>query len=605
MHLRPRSAFVLPLVLLAGPLAAQWSDDPAQNLAVGAGPGEQVLAKAAPTPDGGSWVAWFDNASGNYDVRLQRFDSQGRARFAAGGLLLSDHPQSSSLVDWDLIAAAGDHAVVAFTDTRAGADLDVVLYRVDAAGSPVWGPDGIAVSSNADYEADPRLAETASGDVVVVWDSYGSPAAVRMQRYDAAGTAQLAAGGVVVAAEAGRLPGFARVAASGDDVIVAWVRDISFLTSVKHLRAQRFDAAGAPVWPAVVEVFDAFNLPMGYGPQLLADGAGGGVLCWHASNPSTNLYEAFVQRLDAQGGERFGHNGVTVSTAGGTHHLAPRAAFVAATQDTYVFWNEKDASQSLSGLFAQRLDGNGVRQWGGGGLQLQALSTAQWQPPSAFATAAGATAVLTWSPTPSWGTDLVQAYHLDAAGAQPWGGPRDLCTLPGVKSVRHAVAAAADGRAAVFWEDDRNGDDDLYGQNLLPDGALGPRMLTADADSVSLAAGGSVGFALEAGAAFAHRAYALLGSHTGTSPGQSAFGVHLPLNDGAYFRMTRFQPGHPAFSGFRGVLDARGRATAGLGLAAGSNPALAGLVLDHAFVVLDASFRPLVASEARGITLLP
>jgi hypothetical protein len=604
MHHPLRSVPAL-VALLAAPLAAQWPEDPALNQAVVTAAGDQALPKAAPTADGGSWVAWFDQASGNYDVRLQRFDSQGRALFAPGGMLVSGHPQSSSLVDWDLIAASGDHAVIAFTDTRAGSDLDVVVYRVDRDGRFVWGPDGIAVSNNADFEADPRLAETASGDVVVVWNRYGSPAAVRMQRYSAGGTPQLPAGGVIVAAEAGRSPGFARVVASGDGALVSWVRDISFFTSVKHLRAQRFDAAGAPQWAAAVEVFDAYNLPMAYGPQLLPDGAGGAVLCWHASNPSTQLYDSFVQRVDALGAERFGHNGVVVSTAGGTHQLAPRAAFVPSSQDTFVFWNEKDASQSLSGFHAQRLDAAGARQWGGSGLQLLPVTTTQVQPPSAFASGDGATAVVTWSPTPSFGTDLLQAFRLDPQGAQPWGGARDLCTLPSVKSVRHAVAARPDGEAVVFWEDARGGDDDVYGQNLHADGTRGPRMLLSDADEVGLAAGGVVHLALDAGAAFAGAPYAMLGSHTGTAPGQSAFGVHLPLNDGSYFRLTRFQPGHPAFGGFRGRLDASGRASADLTVAAGSNPALAGLTLHHAFVVLDAALRPVLASEARPLLLLP
>ena len=601
---QPLRPCLLAAALLAPLLPAQWSSDPYLNQAVVARPGDQALPKAAATSDGGCWVAWFDNASGNYDVYLQRFDSKGQAVFAPGGMLVSSHPQSSSLVNWDLINAGGDQAVLAFTDTRAGGDLDVYAYRISSAGAFSWGPDGVVVSANADFEADPRLALASNGDVVVVWSYLGSPAAVRMQRFDAAGNTLLAAGGVTVASETGRSPGFAEVVpAAGGDVIVSWVRDISFFTSVKHLRAQRFDAAGAPRWPGPAEVFDAHNLPIAYAPQLLADGAGGAVLCWHASNPATNLFDGYVQRLDASGTEAFAHNGVPVSTAGGMNHLSPKASFVPSSGDTIVFWNEKDSSQNLSGLSAQRIDAAGARQWGGGGLSLMNVSTSPVYPPSTVPAGDGAMAFVTWAPTSSFGQDQLLAFRLDASGVSPWGGARDLCTRPSQKSVRHALAPAASGATVLFWEDGRNGDDDVYGQNIGADGQLGVSYLGVDVASLSLSAGGAAHFALDAGATHRGRNYALLGSTTGTSPGQSGYGIHLPLNDGAYFQMTLNRSTLGIFSGFRGRLGADGKAAAALTVPAGSNPALAGLTVDHAFVVLSAPGSIVLVSEPRAFLL--
>ncbi len=605
LPVRP-SALALAAALVTTALPAQWSEDPYENQAVVTRPGDQAIPKAAATPDGGSWVAWFDNASGNYDVYLQRYDSKGHAVFPVGGMLVSGHAQSSSLVNWDLIADAAGAAVLAFTDTRAGGDLDVYLYKIGADGSFLWGANGVAASANADFEADPRLALASDGDVVVVWSFLGSPAAVRMQRYDAAGTALLAAGGLTVASEAGRSPGFAEIAPSASgDVIVSWVRDINFFTSVKHLRAQRFDAAGAPQWPAPVEVFDAHNLPIAYAPQLLADGAGGAVLCWHASNPATNLFDGYVQRLSSAGAELYGHNGVPISSTGGRNHLSPTAAYVAATGDTVVYWNEKDSSQNLSGLYAQKIDAAGVRQWGSGGIELMSVSTSPVYPPSAVPVGDGAMAFVTWAPTSTWGQDQLLAFRLDASGASPWGGARDLCTRQSNKSVRHAVAQNASGEAVVYWEDERNGSDDVYGQNITADGERGVRYLEVDVASISLAAGGSAQLQMDAGAAHAGMSYAMLGSHTGTSPGQNGYGIHLPLNDGQYFQLTFTNPGFGIFSGFRGALDGAGQATAAVTLPAGTNPALAGLTIHHAFVVLDGPGSIVLVSEPRPFLLQP
>mgnify|MGYP000706488708 CR=1 FL=1 len=44
------------------------------------------MPKVAATPDGGCYVGWYDLASGNYDVYLQRLDAAGVARAHQLGL---------------------------------------------------------------------------------------------------------------------------------------------------------------------------------------------------------------------------------------------------------------------------------------------------------------------------------------------------------------------------------------------------------------------------------------------------------------------------------------------------------------------------------------
>src|SRR5690606_10888257 len=86
-HLNTPMRTALLLVLLALPPAAlaQWSSDPALNLPVAAGAGEQVQPKLAPTPDGGTWISWYDGAAG-YDVRIQKLDAAGNEGFPHTGL---------------------------------------------------------------------------------------------------------------------------------------------------------------------------------------------------------------------------------------------------------------------------------------------------------------------------------------------------------------------------------------------------------------------------------------------------------------------------------------------------------------------------------------
>ena len=125
MHSCLRVAVASLLCIVAVPAQAQWSTDPSANTVIASGPGEQVLPKVATTADGSTYVGWFDNAPGSYTVRLSRLDAAGNAVWGPNGILISANPQSTSLVDWDLIADSSGHCVLTFTDTRSGGDLDV------------------------------------------------------------------------------------------------------------------------------------------------------------------------------------------------------------------------------------------------------------------------------------------------------------------------------------------------------------------------------------------------------------------------------------------------------------------------------------------------
>jgi len=474
MASNPRVAGFLLLAFLASVARAQWPSDPATNLPIVVKSGDQVVEKLAVRPDGSGYVAWFDNASGNYDVFLQRFNATGVAQWASGGLLVSHHAQDTSLVDWDLIADSQGDAVLAFTDLRAGGDLDAYAYRIDASGQFLWGPDGVVLSNNADFEANPRVAEASDGDFVFVWSKLPNvgDGAQLMQRLSPAGALRFAAGGIPVVTEAGKQPGFSEIVASDNgSVIVSYVRDIKTFASVRNVRAVKIDSTGAPAWPAPVSVFDAGSVPIAYEPKLLADGAGGALVLWHRAAPT--LFSSFVQHLGASGSELWAHNGVEVSTTPNMHHIDPSFAFRAASGETFVFWNERNSIQSQHGIYGQKLSSAGARQWTDGGVVLLPVDGIEKILPQCVGYSDGAMEFhLQGIPgQPTKYTAL--GFRLDGAGNEVWAGaPLSVSTVVSNKS-RLTPKSGAGGEVRLVWEDDRNGDRDLYGQSVLPDGTLG------------------------------------------------------------------------------------------------------------------------------------
>ena len=88
--------------------------------------------------------------------------------------------------------------------------------------------------------------------------------------------------------------------------------------------------------------------------------------------------------------------------------------------------------------------------------------------------------------------------------------------------------------------------------------------LTADAVALSGPTGGKVRFTLKAGVSNGDKHYLLLGSLTGTEPGQPLPGGEftLPLNFDAFTGYVLASSNRAPFSEFMGVLDPAGEASA-------------------------------------------
>ena len=475
------------LLALALPAAAQWSPDPAVNLSIADRVSEQVVPKVAPRADGGCYVGWFDLASGSYDVYLQRLDAGGVEQWPHNGILVSDHPQNSWLVDWDLITDSAGNAVLAFADARTGDDFDIQAYKIGPGGEMLWGADGISLSSNNDLEPAPRIAEAVGGDLVFVWARMpdAGNGSIMMQRITPAGTPLFPFGGLSIVSAAGESPGFCSIVpAEAGNAIVSWVRDVSAYMSPRHLRACKFSPAGSSVWPTYVNVFDATVLPIAHDPTLLPDGAGGAILGWHRSQG--NMFNAFVQHLNASGTELFGDNGVMVSTVGARHHIDPAVAYWPATGEIFVFWNERNPDQTLWGIFGQKFSAAGLRQWTDAGLQWLPVDGVFKYGPRCLPWAGGVMVFLIEEPG-GYGQDHIIGQCFDTAGAKLWGdSPVVISSLLSGKA-RLPVDIDPAGVAKLIWEDDRAGSVDVYGQNVNPDGSLGAS--TGVPDDAAQAAG--------------------------------------------------------------------------------------------------------------------
>jgi len=465
------ASIALTAVVLAIPASAEWSTDPAVNLAVGDRSGPQVQPKIVPTADGGFYVSWFDNADGGYDVYLQRLDVAGDEQWSHNGVSIADRSYSSTM-DYGLAVDTGGNALVAFNDDRGGTE-SVTVARVSPTGTLLWGTNGVQVaSSSTAFLGPPAVTGTSDGDIVVAWSEDDD---IVVQRLDATGNAQWGAGVVLAPATGSYFVADMKAGDSGSAIL-------SFVTfSARHLMAQKLGPDGSLLWGAGhVAVFDGGTLQYGNFPDFISDRAGGAVFAWYSSSPSL---QCRVQRVLANGHEAFVHNGVEVSTNSSQLRVNPSAAFVPSTEEIYVFWTEEDSFQNDNGVYGQRLDAIGARMWTSSGLPVVPLGPTS----IAYVTtlALGADAVAVWAEGYPYGSGGLHATRVDTGGSFVWSPAIvDLTTVP-TDNTRLAGTVSAAGFLAYVWErGDSSSVADVVAQNLNADGTLGPGLF---ADGFELA----------------------------------------------------------------------------------------------------------------------
>jgi len=368
--------FLLPSLLLG-----QWSPDSTLNLTICDLSGEQVLPKIVPTSDGGCFISWFDTRSGSYCVYLQRLDYQGNPQLGDDGVLVSDQPQMSWIVDYSMAVDGSDNAVLAFSDERNGSgELDVSVYKVSSSGEFLWGDDGICLSNPSvpGFEPNPVVAVTDQGNCVFAWGKSEDTDYLVFQKLSPSGEKLWGDYGLVLSSASADLSSPAMVASGQDSVIVLWKSSTgSYPMTVTHLYADMLDVNGEGTWSdSPVLVYNTGAITPWTFPGIIGDGSDGAVCFWYDS-PTVNSFDVWVQHLDSQGINLYPFNGAQASTFSEDRlHMSP-SAVMNTSGECFAFWVESNANQNMYGVYGQKFSETGDRLWTDGGLELLPLGSEQ------------------------------------------------------------------------------------------------------------------------------------------------------------------------------------------------------------------------------------
>jgi hypothetical protein len=470
--------FVVAATLLTAlPCAvhAQWSSDPSNNLVLSDHDNEQVQAKMVPTADGGFYVSWFDNETGGYDVYLQRLDAGGNEQWPHDGIEIANRDLSSTQ-DYGLDIDADGNALLAFGYNDGGGTLQVLAQKVSPDGSHLWGDPGIFVTNDPGGANAPKITATGDGNVAVGWTS--SDGEVIVQKLDPDGNPLWGSGVSISSSTAWALSDLHSDA--DGNVIVSFV--VLAFTSPHAMYAQKLAALdGSALWGTdPVTIYDASDggLQFGNFPPFIADGSGGAVFVWYTVG---NSGEVRAQHVTSDGTQVFPQNGALASTDSSQNHFEPDGAYDPASGDIYALWRETDLqTQSQIGVYAQRFDSTGARQWGDSGLVLVPLSSLDQTEMTALPVTGGGF-VAAWSSDDFPNPTPLHAARLDTSGDYVWASEvvdfsteqNDTGRLTGAVSTDGFFAYAWTANAASFAGD-------IHAQNINPDGTLGVTVTVTD-----------------------------------------------------------------------------------------------------------------------------
>ena len=246
---------------------------------------------------------------------------------------------------------------------------------------------------------------------------------------------------------------------------------------------QRVDANGYNKWTAEGKVVCNTAAVNHSAPAIVEDGLGGAIVVWQDWRNGNK--DIFAQRIDSSGNFLWTACGVPV-VVNSNDQIDPRIISDGAN-GAIISW--QDSSGTDWDVFAQHMNSSGIATWSVNGVPVCNAATDQASPRISIDGANGA--LITWQDKRN-GVDWdIYAQHLSSGGSVLWtNNGIGVCTSAATQN-SPKIKTDGSGGAYMAWVDKRNGTDDIYAQRLNSSGAS---TWTSNGSPVCIASGNQKDF---------------------------------------------------------------------------------------------------------------
>jgi len=252
-------------------------------------------------------------------------------------------------------------------------------------------------------------------------------------------------------------------------VIIIW-RDYRYNNSVYggDILTQRLDSEGNAVWTINGIAVNASALNKGhFRPVMTGDGYGGAVIGWGRTPGSMYNYDILAQKVNTDGERKWALNDVVISDRSGTesfHQIVSDDSCGA-----ILTWTHLPGTPGSTDIYARRVDSAGNPEWADDGIEICMAAESQSNPQLTGDGNSGA--IITWGDSRKIvGESDIYAQKISHDGTVQW-------TTDGVEVCNYlyfqdkpVIVSDGQGGAIIAWQDARAGNYDVYAQRLNANG---------------------------------------------------------------------------------------------------------------------------------------
>ncbi len=469
-----KQLLLLCLLISFSNLKAQFTSDSTLNLTIQDQSGsEQATPLIASRADGGAYISWFDQSTGNYVLRMQRLDALGNKLWGPNGLVVSNATQSTALFRYDLKTDNDGNAVVAFQDTRTG-NLQVVVQKLDSSGIAFFATNGIVlIDADAGEGLAPTIGILGNNNIIIAWNAYqGSSKWVSYYELNPITGAPI--NGI---ATPGRIKSptidYGRpyvLPLDTNQYYLMYIEETGTFPGVtSKIYMNRVTSGYINNWSAP-KLVTSKTITFFFFPTLISDGGTGALVAFNSSNPTNAaLTSVYLQHVDSAG-TLWSATGTPLTTSTTIQSYLGGYFYRGDFNQTWIALQVTNTGQSQAGISLQRVDANGTKLSGGDGIVIEPQSANIFSPATFTQNDANGTIIYKVG---LFGAEEIYAVNVDSNAVKTWSfGESAVCVNQSNKD-DIGITPMINQQMIITWSDDRI-DNGIYAQNLNANGTIGP-----------------------------------------------------------------------------------------------------------------------------------
>lgn len=458
-------AFITLAFITTLSLDAQWSSNSAVNTVVCNETHTQNWFQIASTSDGGSIVVWTDNRNGNDDIYGQKFNSSGAEQWTANGIPICNASNQQTVPK--LISDGSGGAIIIWEDMRNGSDYDMYAQRVNSSGVAQWTSNGKVISAASNHQANPNIVSDGAGGAIIVWvdfrngnnnqDIYG-------KRINSDGSTNWGGtDGIAFTSQSGNQDQIEIVSDGGNGAVISFRSDFS---GNYDIYVQKVNSNGSIQWGTDgVDICAATNNQQNH--KIISDGFTGYFITWEDRRTDSNG-DIYAQRINSSGSPQWTTDGIAIAS-NQTYAEAIPVIIGDGSLGAIIVWNSNVNNWDI---YAKRINSDGSTNWGGThGIAIE-NTFGNEQSPQIISDGSNGV-IITYYGNPVATYDIY-TQKINSSGSKQWTSNGVIICNASTNQVGPYIVADGAGGGVMIWDDPRNGNNDIYIQNVKSDGTIGP-----------------------------------------------------------------------------------------------------------------------------------